>query len=388
MAKRVIVCGAGLAGLNAARNLLSFGFEVILLEKSDRPGGRIATELVDGFKLDRGFQVVNPSYSELRRTGVAKKLDLIEIPKGVDIRIASQTFRVGDFRSNLGYLRDDFSSSTGKLSEKLKFLAYLLRRPEELSFGEAAASFEGFFERTLKPFLDGVFLTDSRQISNRVARELIGWFIKGNPALINGGIGKLAETLSEGLAIEYGAEVISVSEKEVVTNIGKFDADAIVVATDPVGAATLLGQPVPEMNSCTTWYFKIKPDEIRSNHLRVGGIGPVANSLVLSNLLDDCAPEGAGLLQATTLEDCAEGEVRDHLSYLWDRDAADWELIARYEIAGALPRHGASQGLVASAKLGNGVFVAGDWRNIPAQQGALLSGRLAARAVNALLSER
>lgn len=388
MSRRVIVCGAGLAGLNAAQNLQLSGYEVTVLEKSDRVGGRVATDFVDGFTLDRGFQVVNPKYSELRRTKVLSQLELVALPKGVDLRRGTETFRIGDFRKNLNYLSDNLSDATGEFRDKVKFLKYLLLRSEDISFGEAAENFESLFEISLKQFLDGVFLADSAHISNRVARELIGWFIKGSPSLIKGGVAQLPIALSEGLSIKYNVEVESVSSQKVITDGGVFEADAVILAVDPEAGARLLELPEPLMNNCITWYFKIDRREITSDHLRVGGLGPVVNSLVLSNLSSEIAPQEFGLLQATTLRDCPETELRDHLSYLWESAVSDWELLARYEIGSALPFHGSGKGMAEPAKLENGVFVAGDWRNIPAQQGALLSGRLAARAVNAALLKR
>lgn len=61
-----IVVGAGLAGLNCARTLQKNGFDVIVLEKSDRVGGRVKTDYVEGFQFDHGFQVINPAYSEIK----------------------------------------------------------------------------------------------------------------------------------------------------------------------------------------------------------------------------------------------------------------------------------------------------------------------------------
>ena len=388
MAKRIIVCGAGLAGLNAARNLVNLGFEVEVLEKEAHVGGRVTTDYVDGFTLDLGFQVVNPKYSELRRTGILRQLELASLPKGVDLRIGTETFRIGDFRKSLSYLSDDLRGSTGALRDKLEFVKYLLRPTQDITFGEAAANFPSFFELSLKPFLDGVFLSDSNLVSNRVARDLIGWFLKGSPSLVSGGIAELPKALSAGLSIRHNVIVEKVTANAVTTSSGAFEADAVVVALDPISSSKILDLPKPEMNRSTTWYFKIGREEIESDHLRVGGIGPITNSLVLSNLLPSSAPVSTGLLQATTLIDSTESTIRQHLSYIWDRDTSKWEVIARYEIPNALPFHAPGKGLIESAKLANGVFVAGDWRNIPAQQGALLSGRLAARAVSAQLSAR
>lgn len=388
MSNPVIICGAGWAGLNAARNLTAAGFEVKVFEKSDRPGGRITTDQVDGFLLDRGFQVVNPRYAELIETGILAQLDIAPLPKGIDLLLDERLISVGDFRSDLRYLRGDLSPSTGRLIEKLRFLKYLLRPAADISFGAALAGCDRFYIKTLQPFLDGVALGDSSASSNRAMRELIHWFITGSPSLVAGGVAKASEALAQGVDIEYGVEVISVSKDQVVATTGTYSAAAVVVAIDPKSSASLLGYPSPPMNNCVTWYFKVPVGSITSKRLRAGGLGPLVNSLVLSNVEPSYAPIGAALLQATSLRSSSEIDVRAHLKELWGDGARDLEMIARYEIPAALPFHAPGQGLVAPVLDESGVYIAGDWRNLAAQQGALLSGRLAARAITSALSGR
>lgn len=57
VSRQVAVIGAGVAGLVCARILTRAGFVVKLIEASDGVGGRVRTDVVDGYLLDRGFQV-------------------------------------------------------------------------------------------------------------------------------------------------------------------------------------------------------------------------------------------------------------------------------------------------------------------------------------------
>ena len=84
MSREVLVIGAGLAGLNCAKILKEKGFQVKILEASSRAGGRMATDFVDGFTLDHGFQVINPAYPELISNHLVEKLDLILLPKALN----------------------------------------------------------------------------------------------------------------------------------------------------------------------------------------------------------------------------------------------------------------------------------------------------------------
>lgn len=381
MSKKVIVVGAGWAGLNAARILNDAGFLVKVLEKSDRVGGRITSDYVDGFILDRGFQVINPKYAELRETGVIDSIEINSLPKGLEIRSGLETFRIGDFRSNIGFLSGALNPKLGSVREKLAFLRYLSKKCEDTEFKTAMQDVGDFYKMVLKPFLDGVFLADSDRVSNQMARELIHWFIKGAPGLPSGGVREVSESLAAGLDIEFNLDVKSVSNLEVITSEGSESADAVILATDPTSAAAFLGIPAPSMNASQTWYFKAPKGEITSNLLRVGGLGPIVNSVALSNVCPTYAPVDSTLVAATNLNRAVESEVRLHLSYLWEASTSDWELIRCYTIPHSLPFHRPGILLVAKESAEKGIHLAGDWRATPSQQGALLSGRLAARAL-------
>jgi len=384
-AKNVIVCGAGWAGMHAAQILQRAGYKVKVLEREDSPGGRVRSENFDGFTLDHGFQVINPAYAELKESRALAGVDFYQLPKAVDIRINMETIRIGDPRPSLRYLKGALNRATGSIGQKLEFLRYLRRPTEDITFGEALSETGEFFENVLSPFLTGVFLSNPQEVSNRMARELIHWFIKGNPGVPAAGVGCVSNALSQDLDIEYGVDVEKISSKSVQTSKGKLQADYVVVALDPVSSAQLLNLPLPKMNHSKSWYFKIPEGEISSDVLRIGGMGPVINSIVISNVAPNYAPSGSGLLVATTLGDGAEEEVRAHLSYLWEVQSENWTLLKFIDIPNSLPNHPPGKELVVEDVLLDGIYLAGDWMATPSQQGALLSGR---RAANAIIADR
>lgn len=386
--KKVVIVGAGLAGLNAARILKSQGVTVQILEASARIGGRLKTDVIDGFICDHGFQVVNPSYAELHETGVVRSLQFQHLPKGMEIVADGKIIRVGDFRTDLRFLVGDLSPSTGGMREKVNFLRYLASPTSEGSFGEAIFPCGDFYATVLKPFLTGVFLTDPDDVSNRMARELIHWFIKGRPALVNGGVAALPKALAEGIDIQLNTRVHEVNRNRVETSRGALECDAVIIAADPRSSAELLDLPAPRMNQSVTWYFSTARGEVTSPFLRIDHSGPLINSVALSNIAPTYAPTDRTLIAATSLKNEPESAIRDHLKQVWRSDATNWELVTRFEIPDSLPFHRVSQPLLSDSLVSAGVYCAGDWRSIPAQQGALLSGRRAANRVIADLLEQ
>lgn len=387
-AGKVAVVGAGLSGLNAARNLQSSGYEVRVYEAGDRVGGRVTSDRVDGFICDRGFQVINPAYSELRETGLVQELDIRSLPKGICIVDGDKELIVGDPRNSLNFVFGDLSPRSGSLKEKFAFLRYLRDETEEVSFGAAMNEVGSLYDRVLAPFLKGVFLTQPDGVSNRMARELIHWFIKGKPGLPVGGVQRLPELLSKGLDIRFNQRVRAIDGTTIYGDGWTEECDAIIVAADPKNAAALVNLNEPRTLRCTTWYHALPSGSIATSLLRAPVDGPLVNSIVLSNTATDYAPLDRQLLSTTSLEPMGDSQVLAELQKLWRSDLSGIELIARYEIEDALPEHTVEHPLLGPLKILDGVYVAGDWRAIPAQQGALLTGRLVAARVKADLQAR
>ena len=378
MSRKIIVVGGGLAGLNAARYLHREGLEVLILEASDRIGGRVATDFVDGFILDHGFQVINPKYAELRETIDIKKLALETLPKGIEIINGDERVLVGDFRRDPKFLKGVLSSKSGKIGEKVEFLRYLLSQTEEISFGAAMQNCGRLYLEVLEPFLKGVLLTNPSEVSNSVARELIHWFIKGNPGVPRDGAARLPKILAEGLSIQLNTSVLEIKNKSVVTTDGEMDCDAILLAADPITSSKLLNLRTPRMNRSITFYHALREGEIRTPYLRVRKNSPLVNSVVISNSANNYAPKGMSLLATTTLEPISTNDLNKELELMWALNTANWELIKSYEIKNSLPFHPVGQSLVCENRIEKGLYLAGDWRATPSQQGALLSGRRAA----------
>ncbi len=370
--KSVVVIGGGLAGLSAALTLQDAGREVEIHEGSDRVGGRVASDHIDGFILDRGFQLINANYPELKRLNLIGELDFQTASRSIDISLGDKRYSLSDPRTNPF---SALNSKTGTLSEKLKFLQYLLRSVRnENSVGADLERLGNLYARVLRPFLSGVFLTDPTQIGAVQGKELISSFISGKPGLPRLGAGALPALLAK--------KIKTIHLNSQVDSITQFSGREVIVATDLTTSAQLLDIPsVPKLASCTTWYHEVPADFSDSNRLLLDGEkrGPVLNSIVISNFVASYAPAGRSLLSTTTIEHTSESEVRRHLALLWGKETQSWPLIAKYEIPKALPIFAPGTSHATSSKIGDGVYIAGDFRTSASQNGALLSGRLAAQ---------
>lgn len=377
----VIVVGAGLAGLACARVLQEKECEVIILEKSDRVGGRVKTDVVDGFRFDHGFQVLNPAYSEIRKLNILSELELCHLPKGFEIELKEKNFLIGDPRESLNFLKGSFSIETGSLLEKFAFLTFIMREPKDCSFQESMQTSGMFYRDVMKGFLDGVFLTNSDQVSSLMAHELLRWFVRGHPGVPRLGIGELPKALARGLDVRLNCAVDKIDDGIVYTDEGEISADFIVLATDPNTTRRFVDKPSITMNPSWTWYFAVPKGAITSNYLKVLRHDPFINSVAISNIAPLYAPENETLISSTTLHKISEEQARVALARTWGISLSDIRYLQRYEIAESLPFHGPGKALKTAQQISEKVFLAGDSYSIPAQQGALQSGRLAAEMI-------
>ena len=377
-----VVIGAGLAGLSAALTLQDAGAEVTLLESSDRAGGRVASDLIDGFILDRGFQLLNMNYPEVKRWGIESELDFKLAPRSVRISFDTDYVNLGDPRSNFF---SAFSSKSGSLASKLAFLKYLASTPSQQESVEThlmRCGTRDLYQKVLKPFLQGVFLADPARISAVVGREIIGSFIFGRSGIPADGVSALPVALAKRVKnMQLNTRVEEIRDNTVITNNGKLDSKKIILATDLTTAGQLLGSDqVTPLLSSITWYHATDNAPTNNAQLVLDSQqrGPVINSLVISNLSADYAPQGQSLISSTTISHASESEVRRHLALMWGTSTGDWCFLAKYEIHSALPLFAPGFERAKSMRVNENVYRSGDYLTAPSQNGALLAGRLAA----------
>ena len=404
----VAIVGAGLAGLSCAVALHDAGIAVQVYEASDGIGGRVRTDDVDGFTIDRGFQVALTAYPEMHRQLDMAALDLQAFDPGALVWRNGKGSVVGDpFRRPTTAL-STVGAPIGSLFDKARIarLRHRLRsvHPVRLLQGDdattrAALSDAGFsdtiIERFFRPLVGGIQLdpelTDSRRMFDVIFRMLAD----GDSAVPAAGMQAIPRQLADRLptgSIQLDSPVSATSPTSITIDGSNISAAAVVVATEGPTAAALLDLPTVESKSVGAVYFSAPHPPIGDKLVVLDGTGrgPVLNVAVMSNVAPTYAPAGAHLIVAAlpghngpTIEVDARAQLREW----WGPQVDSWDHLATYRIAHGQPRQRPPFDPKRRIRLDDGRFVCGDHRDTASIQGAMYSGRRCGLAIAAEIGQ-
>lgn len=402
----VVIVGAGLAGLAAAVHLHAAGRTVTVVEASDGIGGRVRTDIVDGFKLDRGFQVLLTAYPEVDTILDASALELGAFEPGALVRWRGRLHPLTDpFRRPLSLPRTAVSTVL-PLADKLRVAALrrrvtkanpveLLRAPEQstvehlrgLGFSEQA------IDRLFRPLFGGIQLDPSLATSSRMFDIVYRCLATGSSALPAAGMGAIPTQLADRLppdTVVLNTSATAVDNSAVITADGaRRRARAVIVATDGPQAAQLLNLPPVAGHAVSCCWFAAPIPPVASPVLVLDGdgTGPALNVAMISEAQPSYAPEGQALIAAACpgthpsgpdLTDAVTAQMRSWFG----SQVARWRLLRTDHIRFAQPVQNPPFAPRRRQQLTNNVWVAGDHRDTSSIQGALFSGRRVAEAVH------
>ena len=399
----VVIVGAGLAGLSAAREIQRHGLSVIVLESSDAVGGRVRTDIVDGFQLDRGFQVMLTAYPELQTQVDMRALDLRPFDPGALVWRNGKGHAVSDPFRKPQTLATTAFAPIGSVFDKARIVllrARVMRRKpaallggQDVSTDVALRAF-GFstkiINRFFRPLFGGIQLDPHLATSRRMFDVIFRSLSEGQSVLPSRGMHALplqmASRLSEG-TVHLNTRVSTVDGSKVTLASGEtVTARAVVVATDGPTASSLLGISIVESRKVGCVYFSADTPPTKEKYVVLDGTGngPVLNVAVISNVAPSYAPADKHLIVAA-LPGVTDGDLeavsRKQLRTWWGPQVDDWKHLRTYVINHGGPVQKPPFSPKQRVNLGNGLFVCGDHRDTGSIQGAMFSGRRCGEAV-------
>jgi len=405
----VIIVGAGLAGLSCARRLKEDNIPFVILEADHRIGGRLKTDSVDRFLLDRGFQVLQTAYPEARRMLDYRRLDLKPFAPGAMIRTNGRFYTIADPRRRPLGLWGTATAPIGEFLDRLRMVNLALK----VSRGSVSNLFkkpdmntvdfltgEGFSAKIIQkffiPFFSGVCLDPRIQASSRVFQYIFRIFAEGDVALPARGMGAIPQQLAGTLpqvSIRTGARVESIHQSKVVLTSGEtINGQAVVLATEGPETARLAGLPRQgRSRGEICLYYAAKKPPVDKPYLVLNGDGTGwINSLTVPSVVAPTyAPDGRHLVSVVVIghmdadDSSVERNARRELTEWFGPAVGGWRHLQTDRILHALPEQQPPMPdpTVAAPPIRSGLFVCGEYGSVPGIQWALLSGRHAAEAV-------
>jgi phytoene dehydrogenase-like protein len=410
----VIIVGAGLSGLSCALTLHKRRLSFVVLEAGARPGGRIQTDLEDGFQLDHGFQVLQTGYPEAKRSLDFQGLDLQRFPAGVAVHYNKRFHIIADPRHHPRYLLSTLAAPIGTLGDRLAMLRLtrlacrgslpeIFAQPEQRTsdFLRHHGFSQGFIERFFVPFFAGACLDRNISASSRVFQYIFRMFSQGDAALPAKGMGDIPRQMADKLpkdAIHTNCTVANVGDGVVTLSDGRnFHGRRVVLATSQPAYERLMGVPVSRLSlgeTCLYFASSWRPP-FRDPFLLLNGDGqgPVNNIAFPSLVAPHYSASGKTLIAVVVLGEMHGGgemleqAVRQQCFDWFGNAVHDWEHLRTYRIEHALPEQTVptANPYVLPQPVSEQVRICGEYKSLPGIQWALLSGRQTADALIAEL---
>ena len=402
---KIHIVGAGISGLIAATVLEKNGLSPVIIETTDSIGGRVKTDIVDGYQLDHGFQVLLTAYPAAQKYLNLEALQLQSFIPGASIFKNGKQQIIGDPLRDKSLLLSTVFARVGTLSDKFKILklnnklkkkslSEIFSTQEQttksylIAFGFSNSIIDNFFN----PFFSGIFLENKLETSSRMFEFVYKMFGEGQAALPKGGMQAIPKQLSNNLkrtTFKFNTKVASVNDSEIILVDGqKIKSDFTIIATEPRKLVNTVNKKVTEWQSCDTLYFETENRVI--NKPLIGLIpekDAVINNIFYHTSLDSDLKGNKELLSVTVVDnqnlpsDKLIQRVQTELKQYCGINTS--KLIKHYNIPMSLPKLKELKynALPSQTRLTDTIFLAGDLQLNGSLNAAMIAGEKAALGV-------
>ncbi len=407
----IVIIGAGIAGLTCAKYLKDKGIEALILEASFGVGGRVRTDIVDGFKLDRGFQVLLTSYPEARKLLNYNDLRFKFLPSGARIRQGNTFSVMPNPLKNFTTAPEALFAPVGSFWDKLKVLQLNLSlknaaepttvqsidKQTTLDFLKEFGYSDTIIERFFRPFFRGVFLEKDLKTDARFFKFLFSQFAKGDVVVPENGMQAIAEQIAAHLSphqIRLNKAVEKIVGKTIYLENGEtIEAEKIVLATNASATAQILREkPTVSFNTTDCLYFSSDlPLSIFSKPYLIINANDnelIDHLVVMSDFAPSYAPKGKTLISVSLVgknkhseQDLVE-KVGKELR-IWFGEKYNWQHLRTYRIPEALPQYFEAPPQYKTLKVNDFMYRCGDYMAYPSLNAAMKTGREVAEMLSA-----
>lgn len=399
------IIGAGVSGLIAARVLEENGFSPVIIEATDRVGGRVKTDLVNGYQLDHGFQVLLTGYPAAKKYLDLDALELQKFLPGASIFKSGKQRVIGDPLRDFSLLFPTLFSGIGSFSDKLKIFK-LNNKLKKKSLSDIFSDEEqttlsylkdfGFSDRIIadffSPFFSGIFLEAQLETSSRMFEFVYKMFGEGYASIPKAGIEAIPKQLAQGLkqtSFKFNTKVAAIKDGEITLEDNtSLESHFTIIATDASKLVpNLRNQPI-EWKSCDALYFEVDKRVIAKKLIGlIPEKGSLINNIFYHTSLKTEATAKHELLSVTVVEDHSLSEnalverVTSELKTYCGIESP--RFIKHYAIPLALPKLNDLRYEMqpSETRLTSTVFLSGDTQLNGSLNAAMISGERAALGV-------